>query len=172
MITMYLPTIDHSLWPCVGLLIVFIPVSIWHEAAWRRTLAAYAVERRAAGASDEPWPSTGLKRTMSLQPWLILVAAALLAMMVALGTTALLAWPHKLAYFDEVLNYFDRPYLTAMLVAGTAAVVGAVALAIDLSRSPWQRVAARVRRATHAPQAAREACFSAALKVDPGVPAN
>ena len=45
MITMYLPTIDWPLWPCVVLLVVFIPISIWHEIHWRRTLARV---RRAA----------------------------------------------------------------------------------------------------------------------------
>ena len=41
MISLYLPTIDRPLWPCLVLLVVFIPVSIWHEAHWRRTLADY-----------------------------------------------------------------------------------------------------------------------------------
>ena len=172
MITMYLPTMDRPLWPCLVLLVVFIPISVWHEVAWRRTLADYAAVRRAAGAEDDEWPSPELRWALSLQPWLISVAAAMLALMVALGATALLSWPHRLAPFDEVLNYFDRPYLTAMLTAGVAAVVGALALAIDLARSPWNRVAARIRRATHAQPPAREACFSAALRVDPGVPAS
>jgi hypothetical protein len=56
-----------------------------------------------------------------------------------------------------------------MVVAGTAAVIGAIALGLDLARSPWARVASRVRRATHAPTETRERLFSAALAVDPGV---
>jgi hypothetical protein len=57
-----------------------------------------------------------------------------------------------------------------MLIAGFAAVVGATALAVDLWRSPWKDVAARIRRAVHAPQLKRDEFLSAALKVDPGVP--
>lgn len=172
MITMYLPTIDWPLWPCLVLLVVFIPISIWHEAHWRRTLAQYAAARRAAGAPEGDWPSPELRRVLSLQPLLLLLVAVLLAAMVALGTVALLAWPHRLSGFDQVINYFDRPYLAAMLVAGTAAVTGAVVLALDLWRSPWRGVAAQIRHAVHAPQTKREACFSAALKLDPGVPAS
>lgn len=172
MTTMYLPTIDWPLWPCLVLLVVFIPVSIWHETHWRRTLADYAAVRRAAGATDEEWPSAELRRVLGLQPWLVFFAAMLLTAMVALGTAALLAWPHRLPAFDDVINYYDRPYLTAMLVAGAAAVVGALALALDLWRSPWRRTAALIRRAVHAPTPKREALLSAASKVDPGAPAG
>ena len=128
--------------------------------------------RQAAGAADEAWPSSELRWTLSLQPLLLLASAMLLAAIVALGWASLLAWPHRLLGFDEAINYYDRPYLAAMLVAGTAAVVGAATLAIDLWRSPWQGVAARVRRAVHAPAPKRAAFFSAALGVDPGVPSN
>ena len=166
----YLPTVDYPLlWPCVGVaLLVFVPVSIWHERAWRRTIAEYGVARLAAGASD-PWPPAGMSALLGVQPWLVLTAAGLLALMTALGLAALLVWPRKLPFFDGPLNYFDRPYVASMAVAGTAAVVGAVALGIDLARSPWARTARTVRRATHASSKKREQLFAAALEVDPGV---
>ena len=166
----FLPTIDHPIvWPCVGVaLLVFIPVSIWHDRAWKRTLAEYGAVRLAAGATD-PWPPAGMSALIGVQPWLILTSAGLLAAMTALGLAALLAWPRSLPFFDGPLNYFDRPYVTTMVVAGVAGVVGAVALGLDLARSPWARVASKVRRATHAPSETRERLFSAALVVDPGV---
>ena len=167
---MYLPTVDHPPWLCAVLLVVFIPVSIWHERNWRRQLAAYAAARLEAGATDAEWPEPGLRRQLGVQPWLVLLAAALLACMVALGAAALLVWPQKMPLFDEVINYFDRPYLAVALLAGTAAVVGAVAFAIELRRSPWARVANLVRRVTYATPAERDAAFAAALAVDPGVP--
>lgn len=170
MTTMYLPTIDWPLWPCLVLLAVFIPVSIWHETHWRRTLAEYARVRRSAGASDEEWPSSELRWVLSLQPWLLFIVALMLTAMVVLGAAALIAWPRRLPGFDQVINYYDRPYLTAMLVAGVAAVAGTMTLALDLWRSPWRRAAARIRRAVHAPALKREESLSAALKVDPGVP--
>ncbi len=169
MITMYLPTVDHPLWPCLVLLLIFIPVSVWHELHWRRTLAEYAAARRAAGADDFPWPSSELRWTLSLQPWLVLFATALLGAMVALGGAALLVWPRRLPYFDEVINFYDRPYLTAGLIAGAATVIGGCALAIDLARSPWKGVASSIRRAVHATAIRRDKFFSAALRVDPGV---
>jgi hypothetical protein len=166
----YLPTIDYpQIWPCLGVaLLVFVPVSIWHDRAWRRTLAEYGAARREAGATD-PWPPTGMSALIGVQPWLILTSAGLLAAMVALGLGALLAWPRKLPFFDGPLNYFDRPYVASMVVAGTAAVVGAVALGVDLARSPWAGVARAVRRATHARPEKRARLFDAALAVDPGV---
>jgi hypothetical protein len=166
----FLPTIDYPIvWPCVGVaLLVFIPVSIWHDRAWKRTLAEYGAVRLSAGAAD-PWPPVGMSALIGVQPWLILTSAGLLAAMTTLGVAALLAWPHGLPFFDGPLNYFDRPYVTTMVVAGVAAVIGAVALGLDLARSPWARVASKVRRATHAPSETRKRLFSAALAVDPGV---
>ena len=167
---MYLPTIDHPPWFCAVLLVIFIPVSIWHERNWRATLAAYATMRLEAGATDADWPTAGLRRQLGVQPWLVLAAAGLLAAMVVLGAAALLVWPQKLPFFDEVINYFDRPYLAVALVAGIAAVVGALALAIDLARSPWAAVARLVRGTTYATPEARKAAFTEALAADPGVP--
>jgi hypothetical protein len=169
----YLPTVEYPLlWPCVGVaLLVFIPVSIWHDRAWKRTLAEYGAARVAAGATD-PWPPEGMSALIGVQPWLVFTVAAFLSAMVALGLAALVVWPHRLPFFDGPLNYFDRPYLAAMLVAGAAAVVGAVALALDLARSPWARVAGRLRRATHARPDVRERQFASALEVDPGVHAQ
>jgi hypothetical protein len=170
MITMYLPTIDHPPWFCAVLLVIFIPVSIWHERHWRRTVADYADLRSQAGAADSQWPSADLKLMLSLQPWLVFMAAVLLAAMVVLGAAGLLIWPHKLPFFDGVINYYDRPYLAAMLTAGLAAIVGAVALAVDLWCSPWRDASGLIRRAVHAPQPKRDEFLTAALKVDPGVP--
>ena len=131
---LYLPTIDFPLWPCVGAaLLFFVPVSIWHERAWRRTLAEYGEARQTAGATD-PWPPEGWGVLLGVQPWLLLGSAGLLAAMTALGLAALIAWPHKLPFFDGPLNYFDRPYLATMVVIGTAAVVAAAAVGIDLAR--------------------------------------
>ncbi len=165
----YLPTVDYPLWPCVGLaLLVFIPVTIWHERAWRRTLAEYGAARSAAGAVD-PWPPEGMGALLGVQPWLLLTAAALLAVMTGLGLAALLLWPRKLPFFDAPLNYFDRPYVAAMVVAGMAAVVGAVAVAVDLIRSPWAGVARALRRSTHAAPERHAMLMNTALGADPGV---
>jgi hypothetical protein len=165
----YLPTVDYPLWPCAGLtLLVLIPVTIWHERAWRRTLAEYGAARSAAGAVD-PWPPEGMGALLGVQPWLLLTAATLLAMMTALGLAALLMWPRKVAFFDAPLNYFDRPYVAATVVAGIAAVVGAVAVGIDLMRWPWAGVARALRRATHAAPEKHAKLMSAALQADPGV---
>lgn len=170
MITMYLPTVERPLWPCVLLLLIFIPISVWHEIHWHRTIAEYAALRRAAGAGDDEWPNSELRWVLSLQPWLLLVVASMLAMMVGLGAAALLAWPHRLPFFSEVLNYYDRPYLTAVLIAGAAAVVGTVTLSIDLIGSSWREVANHIRRAVHAPKATRDRHFALALAADPEVP--
>jgi hypothetical protein len=170
MISMYVPTLDHPPWWFLWFIVVLVPISIYHERHWRRTLAAYAQARRDAGASDEPWPSREMRWVLSLQPWLILFAAFWLFAMVALGIAAMVVWPSKMPGFDEVINYYDRPYLSAMLTAGVAAVIGAVALAIDLARSPWAPVAHEVRRCTHARPEERARRFVNALACDPGVP--
>jgi hypothetical protein len=167
---MYLPTIDHSLWPVALVIAAFVPLSLWHEHNWRATLAAYADARRAAGAADGTWPDTEMSVVLSLQPWLLMAVALMLAAMVALGGAALAAWPHRLTGFDETINYFDRPYLSAMLVAGLAGVVAVVAVAIDLWRSPWSGVANQVRRCVYAPADERGRRFETALARDPGVP--
>jgi len=167
--SMWLPTLDYSLWPCMLLLIVFIPVSLWHERAWRRTLAEYAQLRVGAGARDAAWPSQSLRRRLGTQPWLLLAATAPLAAMTALGLAALLAWPKGLPGFDQPLNYFDRPYLAAVSVAAIAAIVAVVAVVVDLLGSPWARVASNIRRAVHARPAEREKRLAAALEADPDV---
>ena len=165
----YLPTVRAGLWPCVGIaLLVFIPVSIWHERAWRRTLAEYGRARAAAGATD-PWPPEGMAMFIGVQPWLVLTVAALLAGMTAVGIGALWVWPRALPLFDGPLNYFDRPYVASMVVAGAAGVVGALALGIDLARSQWAPVARKVRHCTHARPEKRERLFAEAIAVDPGV---
>ena len=170
MTSMYIPTIDHSLWPFAVLIVVFVPLSLWHEWNWRATLAAYSDARRAAGASDERWPDAEMTWVLSLQPWLLFAVALLLAGMVLLGGAAMAVWPHRMPGFDETINYFDRPYLSAVLTAGLAAVVGAVAVAVDLLRSPWSGVASEVRRCVYASAEERERRFDSALACDPGVP--
>ena len=172
MISLYLPTIDHSPWPFAVLIVLLVPLSLWHERNWRATLAAYSHARRAAGASDERWPDAETKWVLSLQPWLVLAVALLLAGMVLLGGAAMAVWPHRMPGFDETINYFDRPYLSATLTAGLAALVGAVALAIDLWHSPWSRVASEVRRCVYASAEERERRFESALACDPGVPSG
>ncbi len=123
-----------------------------------------------AGATDEPWPTRDVRWVLSLQPWLMMLVASLLAIMVATGVVTMVVWPHRLFAFGNILNYYDRPYLASMLVAGIAAVIGVTALAIDLLRSPWKGVAAQVRRAVHASPSQHESRLHAALKLDPGVP--
>jgi len=167
---LYLPTIEHSLWPFAVLLVALVPVSFWHERNWRSTLTAYADVRKQAGAAEESWPATGTKWVLNLQPRLLILAAALLALMVALGAAALAAWPHRLPGFDEPINYFDRMYLGAMLVAGTAAVIGAIAVAVDLWHSPWADVANQLRRSMYVSVEERTSRFERALAADPGVP--
>ena len=167
--SMWLPTLEFSLWPCIALLVFFIPVSLWHERAWRRTLGEYAQLRTEAGASDAAWPSHSLRRRLGTQPWLLLAATTPLAAMTALGLAALLAWPKGLPGFDQPLNYFDRPYLAAVSVAAIAAIVAVLAVVVDLFSSPWARVASNVRRAVHARPAEREKRLAAALEADPDV---
>jgi len=168
LVSWYLPNLELStLWPCAALLIVFIPVSIWHERNWRRTLADYAEARRKAGAAPGEWPSPALARLMSVQPGLVLFACALLGMGVAVAAATALIWPQKPPGFDLPINPYDLPYLWTMVVAGTAAIVAGVAIAVDVWRNPWSKVAAHVRRAIHARPLVRAQLFEAALKVDP-----
>jgi hypothetical protein len=170
LVSKYLPTIDHSLWPCAILLLIFIPVSIWHDRNWRRTLSAYAEARRAAGADGGEWPSAGLRRLMGVQPGLVLAATALLAAMTAFATWAVVQWPYRPYGFDLSVNIFDLPYLWCAIVAGCAAVVAGIAVTLDLARSPWAFVARQVRRSMYLPAEERAKRFEAALAVDPGVP--
>ncbi len=166
----WLPTLGFSLWPCAILLIIFVPISVFHERNWKRTSAEYAVYRAAAGATDGTWPPEDSRIVLGIQPWLLVAVASLLAAMTLTGLATLLVWPHKLPGFDYPINYFDRPYLWCMVVAGTAAVVAALTLAFDIMRNPWSRVANRVRRAIYAKPAARTRYFEEALAADPGVP--
>ena len=170
LVSWYLPTVGFSLWPCAVLLAVFVPVSIWHDRNWRRTLAAYAQARRDAGASAEKWPSGELARVMGVQPWLIFTVGMLLALVVATAAWAAVIWPGKPLGFETPLNPYDLPYVWSMVIAGAAAVVACMAVAIDLSRSPWARVAESVRRSMYAPQDKRAVLFAQAIASDPGIP--
>jgi len=49
-------------------------------------------------------------------------------------------------------------------------VIGTLAVAFDLMRSPWARVSNRVRRAIYAKPASRRRFYEEALAADPGVP--
>lgn len=167
----YLPEVTFPLWPCGVLLLVFIPVSLVHERNWRRTLSDYARARREAGASEAEWPPSDARHLLGVQPWLLFVVAGLLGVATVLATLVLLSWPHRLPHFNEVLNYYDRPYLLGMCVIGVAAFVAVLALALDIARQPWAPVAAKLRRAIYAPAEKRAELFAAALAADPGVPA-
>jgi hypothetical protein len=166
----WLPTLEFSLWPCAALLLVFVPVTLIHERNWRKTTAEYSRLRIEAGATDGEWPSPETRAVMGVQPWLLFAVAFLLAAATAVGLASLLVWPHRLPGFDAALNYYDRPYLWSMVVAGTAGVVGVVALGIDLAGSKWAKVARKVRRAIYARPAERTRFFEEALAIDPGVP--
>jgi hypothetical protein len=169
-VSWYLPTLGFSLWPCVVLLLVFIPVSIWHERNWRRTLASYAVARRDAGATDGDWPSPGLVHLMGVQPGLILLACAMLGLMVGIAAWAALLWPRRAPGFELPVNPLDLPFLWSMVVAGIAAISAGVAIALDVRSNPLSRVAHHVRRAIYASADERSSRFAQALLVDPGVP--
>ena len=166
----YLPTLSFSLWPCVALLIVFIPVSILHERNWKRTLSAYSEFRRDAGATEADWPSADLARAMGVQPWLVSLATAMLAIVTGVALWAALLWPHRPAGFDAAINWYDLPYLWSFIVAGIAAVIAGLAIAIDVGRSPWRGVARKVRRAIYVDPQERTRLFALAHAADPGVP--
>jgi len=167
LVAWYLPTLDFSLWPFAALLAFFVPVSIWHELSWRQRVAEYARLRRKAGAEPGEWPSRELRILLAAQPWLLLSAAGLLLAGVAFAVFTLLLWPRTPAGFDLPINYFDLPYLWTMVVAGVAACVAAIAIALDAAHSPWARVADRVRRATHSSEERRRVLFAEALAADP-----
>ena len=166
----YLPTLGFSLWPCVALLVLFVPVTIWHEVAWRRTVREYARLREEAGAADGDWPRWDVRVLLGTQPWLVLLAAALLSAMLLVALYGLVMWPKRPLGFEMAVNYYDLPYGWSMVVAGLAALAAAVALALEAARSPWAPVARTIRHAVHAPHALREQLFARALVVDPGVP--
>jgi hypothetical protein len=167
--SLYLPEPEFSLWPCAVLLLIFIPVSIWHERNWRRTLAAYVRARAAAGVNDPDWPSPDLARMMGVQPWLVLTATTLLAFGIAVAAWAALSWPHRPLGFDVPINPLDLPYIWTSVVAGTAAVVAGLAIAYDAWSSPYAGVARKVRRAIYTSGEERERLFSLALDSDPDV---
>lgn len=169
LVSWYLPTVGFSLWPCVVLLVVFIPVSIWHERNWRKTLAEYARARREAGAPEGAWPSASLAHVMGVQPGLILAACGLLAIVVVVAAATALMWPQTPPGFDLPINPLDLPFIWSMVVAATAAIVAGVAIAIDVWRNPWSKVAKPVRRAIYARPDVRAKLFAEALAVDPGL---
>ena len=169
LVSRYLPTLGFSLWPCAVLLLVFIPVSFWHERNWRRTLAEYAQVRKNAGVSDGEWPPPGMANLMGVQPGLILFACAILGLMVAVAVVAALMWPRTPPGFEHAINPLDLPYVWSMIVAAAAAVIAGVAIALDVARNPWSKVARSVRRAIYAPAEQRSRCFAEALAVDPGI---
>ena len=162
-----LPTVGFSLWPCVVLLAVFIPVSVWHERNWRRTLAAYAEQRRAAGAPTGEWPPADLALLMGVQPWLVFVVCGILGGAIAIALWAVLQWPQTPAGFELPINPYDMPYIWTMVIAASAAVVAGLAIAIDAARSPWAKVARCIRRSMYASAEQRAAAFASALEADP-----
>ena len=174
---------------------VFLPISLAHERNFRRTVAAYAALRvkggaevatpaaigsvegasdgiAEAGALAEPadqWPSRSLARVLGLQPTLLMTLAVLLGGMTATAIAGVLAWPHALPHFDLAINYYDRPYVWVFSSVGAALTLALAAVAVDLWRSPWARVATNLRRAIHASPERRAALFADALASDPGV---
>lgn len=166
----YLPTIDFSLWPCFWLLLVFIPISVFHDRNWRRVLAEYAEMRREAGAEDEKWPRADLRVILGSQPWLLLTASTLLGAFSAYALWALLQWPRVPAGFDLPINYYDLAYLWTVLVMAVAGVAIGVAISIEGLRSPWAGVAWRLRRSMYAPDEMRTRMLAEAIACDPGVP--
>ena len=170
LVSWYLPIPMFSLWPCAILLLVFIPITLWHERNWHRTLSEYAELRRTAGAPAGEWPSSGLAHLMGVQPGLVLTVSGMLAAITAFGAWAGAIWPRKPFGFGLPVNPYDLPYLWCMVVAGTAAVVAGVAIALDIRSSPWAGVASNVRRAMYAPPAEKERRFALALATDPEVP--
>jgi hypothetical protein len=163
----YLPERPEWLWVCGALLLVFIPISIRHNRNWKRTLAQYAEIRREAGASDQPWPAPDLAFVMGLQLWLVVLVTTLLAGMTLFAAWAAWLWPFRPPGFDLPVNPFDLPYLWSFIVAGCAATVAGVTLAVAVARSPWWPVARRMRRAIYADPEARDRFFDEALQVDP-----
>jgi hypothetical protein len=165
-----LPTVGFSLWPCAWLLIVFIPVSVFHERNWRRALASYAEMRREAGASDADWPTADQRIILGAQPWLLLLASTILGLFSAFALWALLQWPRIPAGFELPINYYDLAYLWTVLVMSLAAVAIGVAIGLDALRSPWAGVAWRLRRSMYAPEEVRSRMLAEALACDPGIP--
>jgi hypothetical protein len=168
LVSWYPPTLDFSPWPCIVLLIVLVPISIWHERHWRATLVAYAALRREAGAGDDKWPSWGLARLMGVEPGLVLTACGMLGAVVLLAAAAIMTSGSALG-FDLLIGPLDLLYLWTLVVAGAAAVVAGVAIAIDLWRNPWSRVGRLLRRAIHARPDVRAQLLAQALVIDPGL---
>lgn len=166
----WLPEVRYPLWPCLVLILVFIPISLRHERNWRRTLAEYSAARAQAGATDGVWPPKRIKHLVGIQPWLLFAVAGMLGFVIALAIVGLVYWPHTPPLFYDAINYFDRPYLTIACVIGIAAVAAIVAVAVDISRQPWAPVADKVRRSIYASPEKRAELFSAALRADQGVP--
>ena len=182
------PTLGFDLWPCAALIVVFVPISLAHERNFRRTVAAYSAARIEAGAialvpatvagaerpmlaePDAQWPPRALSHLLGLQPGLLAVLALLLGWMTATAIAGVLAWPRALPYFNLAINYYDRPYVWVFGSMGAALTVALAAVAIDLRRSPWARVAVCLRRAVYASPERRAALFAEALASDPGVP--
>lgn len=165
----YLPDQPQWLWVCGVLLLVLIPVSVAHDRNWRRTLAAYAELRVQAGAPSGKWPRPGQAFLMGLQLWLVLSATSLLAVMTAVAAWAAALWPRRPPGFNLPVNFYDLPYVWALVVVGVATVVAGIALAVGVWRSPWWPVARRLRRAVYAPQERRELLFAEALALDPEI---
>lgn len=189
------PTWGFDLWPFAAVIVVFVPVSIVHERNFRRVIAAYATARAEDGAAAdgvaivpaaipgtatgtqpsaqaEPtaqWPPRALSRMLGLQPALLMLLAVLLGWMTATAIAGVLVWPHALPYFNLAINYYDRPYVWVFGSIGAALTVALAAVAIDLWRSPWARVASNLRHAIYASPQRRAALLADALANDPGV---
>lgn len=160
-----------SIRPHLIVLLLFAIISIAHERNWRRLLADYAAARREAGASEDgTWPSTWLSYALSMQPVILVLLACCLIPMVGFGLYGALYWPHRPPLFFAPIHPDDLPVLWAGIVAGCAAVLALVVVAVAMWRSPWQGVARRLRRSVYAPAEKRAVLFAEAIERDPGVP--
>lgn len=166
----FVPGGQQGLWVCAAAFLVLIPVSVWHDRNWKRTLAEYAQKRReASGAAADDWPRADVAVLMGLQLWLVLSATIVLAAMAAAALWAAILWPRLPWVFPLRVNPYDLPYVWGLTTVIVAAAVGGVALAIAIWRSPWWPVARKIRRAVYARPDERERFFAEALERDPGL---
>lgn len=171
LVSSYLSRSGYPLWACLTLVVILVPVTLWHEHNWHRTLETYGQLRIEAGAAEsESWPPEDYAWLMGVQLWLVLLTSALLASVTGLALWLALQWPEGVSSLDLPINRFDLPYLWGFAVAGGAATVAGLAIAWDMWRSPWVRVARRIRWAIYAKEPKRARLFTEALALDPGIP--
>jgi hypothetical protein len=159
-----------DLWPIAVVLGLLALVSVWHDRNFRATIEAYAALRREAGATDEPWPAPVLRRSLALQPGLLLFGAILIAFVSLVGTLDELFRSDPLRWLPPGYNV-PPPSASSIVAAllGWVAAAVLMALALYAARSPWKDVALNIRRAIYAKAESRERLFAEALRHDPGL---